>query len=35
MHGSVVNAPTNLHLVQKLLPWMLYGNFFISVFLKR
>jgi hypothetical protein len=35
MHGSVVNAPTNLNLVQNLLPWMLYDNSFINVFSKK
>jgi hypothetical protein len=35
VHGSVVNAPTNLNLVQNLLPWMLNDNFFINVFLKK
>ncbi len=34
MHGSIVNVPTNLNLVQTILPWMSYDDISIVVFLK-
>ncbi len=35
MHGSIVNVPTNLNLVQTVLPWLPYDDGSIVIFLKR
>jgi hypothetical protein len=35
MHGHLVNAPTNLNLMQKLLPWMLYDTSSMCFWKKR
>jgi len=35
MHGNIVNVPTNLNLVQTILPWMSYDDISIVLFLKR
>jgi len=35
MHESIVNVPTNLNLVQTILPQMLYDDSSIAMLLKR
>ncbi len=35
MHGNIVNFPTNLDLVQIILPWLLYDDSSIAIFLKK
>jgi hypothetical protein len=35
IHGNIVNVPTNLDLVQTILPWLLYDDNSIVVFLKK
>jgi len=32
MHGNIVNVPTNLDLIQTILPWLLYYDSSIVVF---
>jgi hypothetical protein len=35
MHGSIVNIPTNLDLVQTILLWLSYDDSSITIFLKN
>jgi hypothetical protein len=35
LRGSIVNVPTNLNIIQIVLPWMSYEDYSISIFLKR
>jgi hypothetical protein len=35
MHGSIVNVPTNLNLIQNILPWMPYDDYSIFYFKKE
>jgi len=35
MHSSIVNVPTNLNLVQTVLPWLPYDDGLVIIFLKN
>jgi hypothetical protein len=32
LHGSVINIPTNLNVVQFVLPWMPYDDYIIALY---